>query len=30
MLIVVSDVAGQDYAGCDVDDVYVTVCPKGA
>ena len=30
MLIVVSDVAGQDYAGCDVDDVFVTLCAQTA
>ena len=30
MLIVVSDVGGQDCAGCDVDDVSVTLCAQTA
>ena len=30
MLIVGSDVAGQDCAGCDVDDVYVSLCAQSA
>ena len=30
MLVVVSDVAGQDCVGCDVDDVCVSLCAQMA